>query len=397
MANFASVLNQLLSHVPRAVFKRCVDKHKGDYRVRDFSCWSQFGAMLFAQLTGKVSLRDIVVGFSNKANYFYHLGLKNIRRSTLADANKKRDWQIYEDLYHALLPYCQDIAPKHKFRFKNKLESLDASTIDLCIATFPWAEFRQKKGGIKLHAKLNHSGHLPSVVNITNAKTHEIRVARAMQLDPGTIHVIDRAYIKYRWFYDIHLKGSFWVTRLKDNMLYEIVKKPEHKLPKLSKRAKKKGVISDQIIRLTGPKASDLPIEIRLVIYEDLETGEIYEYITNILHLSALTIAEIYKARWDIEKFFRWIKQNLKVKTFIGTSPNAVKTQIWIAMITYLLLAYIKYKTKCSYSLLEIQRLLRENIFARMNLNSLLSPNLSDLIDNRNGPPLNPNQICFRF
>jgi putative transposase len=397
MKNFATVFNQFLKEVPRSVFKTCVDKFKGDYRTRVFNCWSQFGAMLYAQLTGKTSLRDVTIGFSNKENYFYHLGVKNVARSTLADANEKRDWRIYEALFHELLPRCQDLAPKHKFRFKNELESLDATTIDLCLASFPWAEFRQKKGAIKVHAKLNHSGQLPNFINITDGKTHEIRVARTLQLEPGSILAIDRAYIKYRWLYEIDQSDSYWVTRLKENMLYTVVRQPEHKLPTLSKRAQKKGVLKDQVIRLTGTKAADLPIELRLVVYQDPETGEVYEYITNIFHLAALTIAEIYKARWDIENFFRWIKQNLKVKTFIGTSENAVRTQIWIAMITYLLLSYIKYKTKCSYTLLEIQRLLRENVFARMSFNNLLLPNSKGLTDNHKGPPLNPNQICFHF
>lgn len=294
--------------------------------------------------------------------------------------------------------YCAvDVTPKHKFRFKNKLESLDATTIDLCLKAFPWAQFRQTKGAIKLHTKLDHSGHIPSFVNITDGKTHEIRAAHALQLEPGSILAVDRAYVKFKWFYQVHQSGGFWVSRLKKNIDYAILRKPEHQLPKLSKRARTKGVLKDRVIRLTGSKAADLPIELRLVVYKDPETGKVYEFITNIFHRSALTIAQIYKARWKIEIFFKWIKQHLKVKTFFGTSENAVKTQIWIAMITYLLLSYLKYKTKCSYTLLEIQRLIRENIFARISLNSLLLLHLSCQTKNQTGRPLNTRQLCLQL
>ena len=397
MKNFSSIFNQFLKVVPRAIFKSCVDKFKGDYRTRSFKCWSQFGVMLFAQLTGKSSLRDIVVGFSNKQNYFYHLGFKNVARSTLADANTNRAPQIYEELFGQLLSRCRDVSPKHKFRFKNKLESLDATTIDLCLKTFSWAKFRQTKGAIKLHTKFDHSGHLPSFVNITNGKTHDIRVARTLELEKDSILIVDRAYIKYAWFYKIHQNGSFWVTRAKKNMQYRILRKPETKLPPLSTRAKKKGILKDQVIRVASNKASDLPIELRLVVYKDPETNKVYEFITNIFHLSALTIAQIYQARWQIELFFKWIKQHLKIKTFFGTSENAVKTQIWIAMITYLLLSYIKYKSKCHYTLLEIQRLIRENIFARMNLNELINPNSNHRDTYPNPPPLNSKQLSLRL
>lgn len=397
MKNFASVFNQFLSLVPRSVFKACVEKFRGDYRVRVFHCWSQFGVMVYAQLTGKTSLRDIVIGFSNKANYFYHLGLRNIARSTIADANKNRSWQIYERLFTEVLLRCRDISPKHKFRFKNNLESIDATTVDLCLASFPWAQFRQTKGAIKIHTKLDHSGQIPSFVNISDGKTHEIRVARTLRFEPNSISIVDRAYIDYKWLHEIHQGRSFWVTHLKRNMVFTTVRNPENALPELSKRARKSGVMKDKIIRLVGSKAADLPIELRLVVYRDTETGITYEYVTNIFHLSALTIAEIYKSRWDIETFFKWIKQNLKIKTFIGTTENAVRTQIWIAMITYLLLSYLKYKTRCQFTLLEIQRYIRENIFTRASFNSilLLDPHERSLI--RCSQASNPNQVCLKL
>lgn len=397
MKNFASVFNQFLSLVPRSVFRACVDRFQGDYRTRVFNCWSQFGVMLYAQLTGKTSLRDLIIGFCNKANYFYHLGLRNVARSTVADANKNRNWQIYESLFTEILLRCRDLSPKHKFRFKNNLESLDATTVDLCLESFPWAQFRQTKGAIKIHTKLDHSGQIPSFVNISDGKTHEIRVARALRFEPNSILVVDRAYIDYKWLHRIHQHRAFWVTRLKSNMVFATVINPEHILPKLSRHAHKSGVLKDQIIRLAGNNAGDLPIELRLVVYKDLETGTIYEYLTNIFHLAALTIAKIYKSRWNIEIFFKWIKQNLKIKTFIGTTENAVRTQIWIAMITYLLLSYLKYKTKCQFTLLEIQRYLRENIFARVSLNSILFLDSRARALSQCSQPADPNQVCLKL
>lgn len=397
MKNFASVFNQFLSLVPRSVFRACVDKFQGDYRTRVFNCWSQFGVMLYAQLTSKTSLRDIVIGFSNKTNYFYHLGLRNVARSTVADANKNRDWQIYERLFAEVLLRCRDISPKHKFRFKNNLESLDATTVDLCLESFPWAQFRQTKGAIKIHTKLDHSGQIPSFVNISDGKTHEIRVARALRFEPNSILVVDRAYIDYKWLHQIHQNRAFWVTRLKRNMVFTTVRSPEHLLPKLSRHARNSGVLQDKIIRLVGNNASDLPIELRLVVYRDPETGITYEYLTNIIHLSALTIAKIYKSRWNIETFFKWIKQNLRIKTFIGTTENAVRTQIWIAMITYLLLSYLKYKTRCQFTLLKMQRYIRENVFARVSLNSILLSDSRERMLRRCSRPADHNQVCLQL
>ena len=241
MKNFAPVFNQYLKYVPRSVFNKCVDKFKGDYRVRTFKCWSQFGVMLYAQITAKISLRDIVTGFSHKQNYFYHLGFKEVKRSTLADANQKRDWQIYEKLFNQVLWSCGDVSPRHKFRFKNKLESLDSTTIDLCLDVFSWADFRQTKGGIKIHTKIDHGGHLPNFINITNAKTADINGASNIKQEPGSILVVDKGYVKYKWLYQIDQQSAFWVTRIKKNMKYTPVEKPEHKLPEISTQAREKG------------------------------------------------------------------------------------------------------------------------------------------------------------
>jgi hypothetical protein len=372
MQQFNTVYNQFLKLVPRAPFQQCVDHYDGDYRVRTMTCWSQFGLMAYSQVTGKTSLRDLEVGFANKENYFYHLGLKTASRSTLADANTNRDWHIYQELFETVLVRCRDLAPKHKFRFKNPLKSFDATTIRLCLKMFPWAKFRQAKGAIKMHTRLDHSGQLPDFVHVTTGKTHEIKVARTLEIEADDILVFDRAMIDYKWLNRIDEQDAYFVTRAKGNMSYRVLRNPEHQLPILTDHARQQGILKDQVICIVGNKADDIPIELRLVVYQDPETGKVYKFLTNVFHLAALTIAQIYEARWEIEVFFKWIKQHLKIKTFLGTSENAVMTQIWITMITYLLLAYLKYQTQCQYSLLHLQRLLRENIFARMPLNALL-------------------------
>jgi putative transposase len=260
---------------------------------------------------------------------------------------------------------------------------------------FPWAKFRQTKGAIKINTRLDHSGQIPDFVRVTTGKTHEIKVARTLELEADDILVFDRAMIDYKWLHQIDEQGALFVTRAKDNMSYRVLRNSEHQLPMLTDYARKQGILKDQIICIVGTKADDIPIELRLVVYRDPETGTIYKFMTNIFHLAALTIAQIYKARWEIETFFKWIKQHLKIKTFLGTSENAVMTQIWITMITYLLLAYLKYQTKCRYSLLHIQRLLRENIFIRLSLHALLITNWKD--SDRQHSPLDLAQLVLQF
>ena len=395
MNPFSTVYNQFLKLVPRGVFQQCVDHYDGDYRTRKMNCWAQFGLMTYAQVTGKISLRDIEVGFANKENHYYHLGLQSAAHSTLADANANRDWHIYQKLFETVLPRCRDLAPQHKFRFKNPLKSFDATIISLCLEMFPWAKFRRAKGAIKMHTRLDHRGQLPDFVHVTTGNTHEIRVARTLEIEADDILVFDRAMIDYKWLNEIDEREGYFVTRAKDNMSYRVLRNPEHVLPALTEQARAKGVLKDQVLCVTGTKADDIPIELRLVTYQDPETGNLYVFLTNIFHLAALTIAQIYKARWEIELFFKWIKQHLKIKTFLGTSENAVMTQIWIAMITYVLLAYLKYQTQCQYSLLHIQRLLRENIFIRISLKALLNTALGDAL--RQQAALNPAQLVLRF
>lgn len=263
-----------------------------------------------------------------------------------------------------LLARCQGRAPRHGFRFKNKLYSLDASTIDLCLSVFPWARFRTTKGAVKLHVGLDHDGLLPAFLNITDGKTHDITAARAVRLPKGSILAIDRGYTDYAWYNQLNDNEVFFVTRQRRNAVYQVVERH----PVL----KTKGLTSDQTIRLTGTKGKECPILLRRIGYRDSETGKHYIFLTNNFKLSASTIAAIYKARWQIELFFKWIKQNLKIKSFLGTSKNAVMTQIWIAVCVYLLLAYLKFVSQIGVSLQQMLRLLQLNLFERRDIQALL-------------------------
>jgi len=304
----------------------------------------------------------------------YHLGAAQVSRSSLARVNQNQPSSLYEALFAKLLSRCQGLAPRHGFRFKNKLYSLDASTIDLCLSVFPWARFRTTKGAVKLHVGLDHGGLLPAFMTITDGKTHDITAARALQLPKGSILVVDRGYTDYGWYNQLNANDIFFVTRQRRNAVYRVVERH----PVL----KAKGLTSDQTIQLTGTKAKACPILLRRIGFRDSETGKHYVFLTNNFKLAASTIAAIYKARWQIELFFKWIKQNLKIKSFLGTSKNAVMTQIWIAVCIYLLLAYLKFVSQIGSSLQQILRLLQLNLFERRDLKILLrgdppEPNVS--------------------
>jgi len=336
-------------------------------KYRTLTRWGQFTAMLFAQITGRTSLRDIADSLQVQVSRLYHLGVEKVKKSTLADANNKRTADFFQAFFEKTYQRCATVAPgKKKFRFKNKLYSLDASTIDLCLSVFPWAKFRSTKGGIKLHALLDHDGYIPSFASITDAKTSDLAVARTLNLPPGSIVAADKAYIDFAWLLKLDKRKNFLVTRLKKNIKFKVIERR----PVI----KSKGVTSDQTIMLTGPKADDCPIPLRRIGYHDPETGKHYVFLTNNFNLAAKTIADIYKARWQVELFFKWIKQNLKTKTFLGTSKNAVMTQIWVALITMLVLAYMKFLAQLGQSLTQIQRLLQLNLFKRQSLWELFDP-----------------------
>ena len=302
---------------------------------------------------------------SSQAHRLYHLGSVKLSRSNLSRMNNEKPSALYEALFGKLLVRCQRTVPGHNFRFKNTLYSWDASTIDLCLSVFPWADFRATKGAVKLHVGLNHSGYLPEFVTITEGKTSDIEMGRTLQFPKDSIVAIDKSYNDYGWYKQLTDKGIYFVTRLKKNAKYRT----------LERRAvlKDKGLTCDQTIEFTGARtAKRCPVPLRRIGYTDTETGKHYVFLTNNFQLSAKTIADIYKARWQIELFFKWIKQNLKIKAFIGTSKNAVMTQIWIALCVYLLLAYVKFQSKLTKSMQQILRLLQVNLFEKRDLMALL-------------------------
>ena len=361
MAHSSTILSQLLQLVSRHDFKRIEEEgFKPGRKARSLTRWSQFVAMMFAHLTARSSLRDITSQLGAQARRLYHLGVKGVKRSTLSDANQDRPAEFFESVFHHLYSKCSIAAPKKRFRFKCKLYSFDSTTVNLCLSLFPWARFRKNKGAIKLHTLLDHDGHIPAFVQVTDAKTPDLVVARLLKLPSGSIMVFDRGYIDFSWFGGLHEQDQFFVTRMKRNISYKVMERHEVD--------RSKGLTSDQVILLTGAKAKECPIALRRIGYRDPETGKHYVFLTNIRHLVAKTICDIYHDRWQIELFFKWIKQNLKIKTFFGTSRNAVLTQVWIALITLLLLAFYKFKTRLGHTLTHILKLLQLNLFSRRNL-----------------------------
>lgn len=362
-----TIFSELLKLCPRYQFDKAVEQYQGDRYVKIFTTWQQFMAILYAQITQKDSLRDIVTGLSAHAAQWYHLGLAGIHKSTLSDANARRDYRMFEGLFYHLLARCKNQTPKHRFRFKNPLYTIDASTIDLCLSVFPWAKFRTTKGAIKLHCLYDHSGALPTFLTITDGKRHDVRVVKdnTFPLSPDSIVSIDKAYIDYKWLNSLDEQGVWFVTRAKTNIDYAVV--GQHLISN-------KRVLSDERISLQGPQTrTKYSKELRLISYYDEEREKTLTFLTNNFKLAATTIAQIYKSRWQIELFFKWIKQNLKIKSFLGTSKNAVMTQIWVAMCYYLLLTYIKYQTKYSFSLLQLSRVIREMLFERKALIDILT------------------------
>ena len=365
MPHCNTIFSQILKLVPRHEFETLAKQHHSGRSFRTASRWSQFVTLAMAQLAGRISLRDIVENVSAQAHRLYHLGSAKLTRSNLSRINEDKPYALYEALAGKLLNRCQRMAPGHKFRFKNPLYSLDASTIDLCLSVFPWASFRSTKGAIKLHVGLNHDGYLPEFVTITEGKTSDVEMVRTLTFPSGSIVVVDRGYNDYDWYNQLTEKGVFFVTRLKANAQYRVI----NRQPVL----KNKGLTSDQTIRLTSIQAAKkCPSRLRRVGYRDIDTGKHYIFLTNNFKLAARTIADIYKARWQVELFFKWIKQNLKIKSFIGTSKNAVMTQIWIAMCVYLLLAFIKFQSKMNKTMQQILRLLQLNLFEKRDLMALL-------------------------
>jgi hypothetical protein len=347
MNNGKTIFSQIMSLIPEREFKACVDRYNGNYRARNFSCKDQFLVMSYAQLTNRDSLRDIENCLTALSGRLYHCGISYAVPNTLAKANEKRNWRIYADLAQVLLMKVRPLYAKDDFRLDldNMVYAFDSSTISLCLKLCPWAKFRKHKGGIKMHTLLDLRGNLPVSVYLTEAAVHDVKALDNLYIEPSAIYLMDKGYVDfYRLFHLVHKKKAFFVTRAKDNMLFEVIDSTEVD--------KSTGIIADEQILLTGLRTSGwYPEEIRMVTYEDYATGNVYRFLTNNLEYEALTIAELYRERWNVELFFKWIKQHLHIKSFYGTSENAIYLQIWIAVCTYLLLAFAKKKMHIDQSL----------------------------------------------
>lgn len=393
MNAFCSLFSQILKFLPRSDFEGEVRKLNAERHARGVSCWQQFVSMMFCQLGRAHSLREIEQGLKSCEGKLSHLGIEALSRSSLSYANAHRPWQLYERTFHLLFGRFQAQVAlgggqrKKKFRFKNKLVSLDSSVIDLCLKMFDWAKFRTTKGAIKLHLLLDHDGYLPSFCVVTSGKVADVTVAQRLKLQPGTIVVDDRGYNDYELFGRWTEEGVYFVTRLKDNAVYRAVKN----LPVPQTRSG--GVIKDQLIRFTGLGAkAKCAHELRLVTFHDAEQDRSFEFLTNNFKLASSTIAAIYKDRWAVELFFKALKQNLKIKTFVGTTSNAVKTQVWTALITMLMLRFMQLKSQWGWSLSNLVALLRMNLFTHRDLWAWLNNPLGVPPD-----PGVPQQVGMRF
>lgn len=363
--NFSTnMFSQILQIIPKASFSRLVFTSGAERHAKGFSSWDQLVAMLFCQFAQAKSLREISDGLAVTCGKLNHLGLRNApAKSTLAYANAHRPHQLFVKLFSQILDICQAESPgkKKKFRFKNKLFSLDSTTIDLCLSLFPWAKFRQTKGAVKLHLLLDHDGYLPDFALITDGKHHDVTAAPNFTLPFGSIIAVDRGYCDFDLFDKWNRSGVFFVTRLKDNAAYEVIQ--DYAVPSHS------NVLQDQDIRFTGYQTSNkYPGQLRRVVVWDQGNEKEVELLTNHLDFGATTIGQIYRDRWEIELFFKVLKQHLKIKTFVGTSPNALKTQIWTALIAILLLRYLQFKSKCQLPLCRLVALLHLNLFTYRNL-----------------------------
>jgi len=362
---FSSIFSQLLQLFPRLEFEQAVRKHRSDYSAKGFTSWGQFVAMLFCQFGRAHSLREICGGLASCEGKLKHLGVPDSpKRSTLSYANAHRPWSLYQTVFEQLLGKCQSAVAgrgiRKKFRFKNKLVSLDASVIDLSLSLFDWAQFRRTKGAVKLHLLLDHDGYLPSFAVVTNGKTSDIRVARRLRFERGTVVVMDRGYIDYEWFIGLTQQGVYFVTRLKDNASFEVV---ENRPVPAGTNVRK-----DQIVYFHGRAVPDREHFFRIVEVWDEEKHRSFTFLTNQFEFAAATISAIYKDRWAVELFFKAIKQNLKIKTFLGTNSNAVKTQIWTALIAMLVLRYLQLMSTFAWSLSNLAALLRHQLFVYRDL-----------------------------
>lgn len=373
---------QIMDFLPWSTFHRIVTRYRGDYRIRNFRCTEQFRIMAFAQLTYRESLRDIEACLSAQASKLYHMGINRaISRSTLADANESRDWRIYADFAQRLIAQARQlyIGEDLGIDLSNTLYALDSTTIDLCLSMFPWAPFRTTKAAIKVHTLLDLRGAIPSFIHITDGKWHDVNILDLFVPEPGAFYIMDRAYLDFTRLHALHRGGSFFVTRTKSNLNARRV----YSFPV----DRSSGIICDQRIMLNGYYSHyHYPEYLRRIRFKDTESGKTLIFLTNNMVLPALTISSLYKSRWQIELFFKWIKQHLRIKRFYGTSENAVKTQIWIAVSVYVLIAIIKKKLNLDTSLYTLLQILSITLFEKMPLQQALLPieERLNMIENQN-------------
>ncbi len=380
---------QLIDHLPSHEFRKCVRRYQGDWRVRRFSCWDQFLCLVFAQLSFRESLRDIVACLRSVDRRLYHMGIRGqVSRSTLGDANEMRDWRIYADFAQVLIAQARGLYLHDPFAVElaNTVYALDSTTIDLCMTLFPWAKFKRTQNAMKLHTLLDLRGNIPTFLRITPAQLHDVNILDQLTLEPGAFYVMDRGYLDFERLYGWTLHGAFFVTRArKDFRFRRVVSQPVDKST---------GVQCDQVISLVSfYSAKGYPARLRRVRYWDAERGKRLVFLTNNFTLPASVIAALYRCRWQVELFFKWIKQHLRIKAFYGTSENAVKTQVWIAVCSYLLVAIVRKHLKLEANLHTILQILSVSLFEKTPINRALSP-----IDSQLGDDDNHNQlILFDF
>jgi hypothetical protein len=370
MPRASYVLAQFLQLLPRYEFQRIVNQYQGDHRTKHFKCWDQLACMMFSHIRQESSLRDIDMAINAHAAKLYHLGIQQCPRSTLADANERRDYRIYEEFAKSLMQRARREYARTELAVQvdNAVYALDASIIDLTLSLFPWAKFRKTKGAIKLHAMIDLRGNIPAFLTITDGKVHDLKAAPQVPIEAEGIYVVDRGYVDFAWLWSIREAHAFFVTRLKRSIRWSrVVSHPVDRSV---------GLRCDQEILLASQRLKQLyPLRLRRISFRDDTQGRTLVFLTNNFALPAHTIAALYKARWEIELFFKWIKQNLRVKTFYGTSPNAVKTQIWIAMVVYLVLAILKQRYHLELSLSTLLHFLEINLFEQKPLISIFQPN----------------------
>ena len=372
-----TVFSQMMDCIPKRQFQKIVQHYHGDCRVREFSCLDQFLCLAFAQLTARESLRDIEACLSAQPEKLYHLGIRGrVRRSTLADANEKRDWRIFSELAHVLIQTARQLYTNDALidELKEVAYAFDSTTISLCLKLFPWAKFRRRKGGIKLHTLINLRGNIPSFIWISPARMHDVLALDTLSFEPGAYYIFDRAYFDFTRLYRIHQSGAFYIVRDKKNICFQVIEsRPVDPLDYGS------GLRCDQTIRFTSAKgAREYPELLRRIKYYVADSNQTYTIFTNKFLVPALAISQFYHARWQIELFFKWIKQHLRIKVFLGTSFNAVSTQIWIAMSVYVIVAIIKKRFMLTHDPYRIMRILSLHLFEQVDIQQLLTETVSE-------------------